>query len=739
TLLTQKTYATQLLVTEDSRVWATGLASGLSFYSEVTDAFQTVRPKNWPHDEPFAKQVYTAMNAQNIFWLAGYQGILFRYDVETNTAKSFYAVDTQDPAYSITQIFSMTKDPSGRIWLSGTGGIGIFDPASEEFTHLGKLDNFNTQTYYSVQIDSDGFIWSTPTNSLIRIDPRTLNIIRFNRNNGMPIIEFSPASMVHTDGTIWTGGLNGLVKFNPRQLTLNQAVQAPQLNQFEVLETSADNASLSYWTEKQVPENLKIQLPLSESTLKISFGVLDFSLLNGLQYRYQLLGFDLACNSAEAGQPEASYTRLPHGDYHFLVSTSFDGMIWTDPTLIVQVKVLPNYWQSWWFKTLCLVLFTACIYCIFRARHNQQEKLRLRLEKEVERRTQQVTSLSNQRSRFYSFVSHELKTPLTLVQDPLARIINQTTCNTTENLNLISTAYRNAARLSELVDRLLKEAFEGDLNLNKSINMKNKVIECVNQLIEFADSRRVKISLDALETCYVDCLENDLESVIFNLLNNAVKYSRNKETITIRCKAVNNKIVFTVHNRITRALDLQRRELPKVSNGFGFPIIEQAISAIGGRFKFLHQSNEAVAIVTIPSHPRIEKTESSENKKTLSTLNKSDSSNREKPALLIVEDNKELRHYLMDVFRKNYCCIGSASAEEALEISIEQIPDIIVSDIVLPGKSGIELCSELKSRLETCHIPFLILTGKTDQGSIINGLKHQATDYLTKPVNTQEL
>ncbi|MCW8875982.1 MAG: hypothetical protein OQK51_02900, partial [Kangiellaceae bacterium] len=280
TLLTQKTYATQLLVTEDSRVWATGLASGLSFYSEVTDAFQTVRPKNWPHDEPFAKQVYTAMNAQNIFWLAGYQGILFRYDVETNTAKSFYAVDTQDPAYSITQIFSMTKDPSGRIWLSGTGGIGIFDPASEEFTHLGKLDNFNTQTYYSVQIDSDGFIWSTPTNSLIRIDPRTLNIIRFNRNNGMPIIEFSPASMVHTDGTIWTGGLNGLVKFNPRQLTLNQAVQAPQLNQFEVLETSADNASLSYWTEKQVPENLKIQLPLSESTLKISFGVLDFSLLN---------------------------------------------------------------------------------------------------------------------------------------------------------------------------------------------------------------------------------------------------------------------------------------------------------------------------------------------------------------------------------------------------------------------------------------------------------------------------
>ncbi|MCW8880642.1 MAG: helix-turn-helix domain-containing protein, partial [Kangiellaceae bacterium] len=457
------------------------------------------------------------------------------------------------------------------------------------------------------------------------------------------------------------------------------------------------------------------------------------------QYRYQLLGFDLAWNSAEAGQPEASYTRLPHGDYHFLVSTSFDGMIWTDPTLIVQVKVLPNYWQSWWFKTLCLVLFTACIYCIFRARHNQQEKLRLRLEKEVERRTQQVTSLSNQRSRFYSFVSHELKTPLTLVQDPLARIINQTTCNTTENLNLISTAYRNAARLSELVDRLLKEAFEGDLNLNKSINMKNKVIECVNQLIEFADSRRVKISLDALETCYVDCLENDLESVIFNLLNNAVKYSRNKETITIRCKAVNNKIVFTVHNRITRALDLQRRELPKVSNGFGFPIIEQAISAIGGRFKFLHQSNEAVAIVTIPSHPRIEKTESSENKKTLSTLNKSDSSNREKPALLIVEDNKELRHYLMDVFRKNYCCIGSASAEEALEISIEQIPDIIVSDIVLPGKSGIELCSELKSRLETCHIPFLILTGKTDQGSIINGLKHQATDYLTKPVNTQEL
>ena len=734
-LLTQKTYATQLLVTEGEQIWATGLASGLSYLSKSSNKFHSIRPANWPIDQPFAKQVYTAINVKKTFWLAGYQGIIFRYDVQQNTAKSYYAVDSQDPAYSISQIYSMTRDQSGRLWLSGTGGIGFFDPVSEEFTHLGKFENFNTQTYYSVQADSEGFIWSTPTDSLIRIDPKTRKIISFNRNNGMPIIEFSPASLAHSDGTIWTGGLNGLVKFDPLQLTLNQAVQAPQLNQLEILTIDTGNSAASSWQEKNIAGRSTIDLPPKESTIRMSFGVLDFSLLNSLQYRYQLQGFDETWNSAETGQPEASYTRLPYGNYTFLVSTSFDGIGWTEPTSMIQINVLPHYWQSWWFRTLFVGLLLTTIFCILSTRHIQQEKRRLKLEQEVDRRTRQVTQLSNQRSRFYSFVSHELKTPLTLVQDPLARILNQT-ISTSERATLVATAYRNASRLSELVDRLLKEAFEEDHNFNKPINVKSKISECVNQLFEFAENRRVSVSLKELQDCYVDCLESDLESVIYNLLNNAIKYSRRNEAINLRCKTINGQVVFTVHNKITRKLEIQRPGPPRVANGFGFPIVEQAVAAIGGRFKFMHRFKEAVAIVTLPSH-RV--TQNPEPHQTNELFDKKDSLDKEKGCLLIVEDNQELRQYLMDTFKNDYVCLASASAEQALNMAIEHIPDIIVSDVVLPGKSGVELCGELQSRQETSHIPFLILTGKTDQNSIINGLKHQATDYLTKPFNTQEL
>lgn len=783
--LTQQTYATQLVKSNDGRIWAAGLESGLNLYHSEEKRFIPVRPTNWPKNKPFAKLASVAIAEDNFLWLAGYQGILYRYDLFSRQASQFLVADKNNPNLAITQIYSLANDDMDRLWIAGMGGIGFFDSDAERFTHLGNQDSLTSETHYSVISDSAGFIWSTPANKLIRIDPNSYQVITFERSIGLPIIEFSPAGIKDSRGRFWLGGLNGVTRFDPLEIIYSQSSEEPTLTRIE--RKANQQAEQNIWLpiDNATLENL-IFAP-SVNTFRFSFSVLNFSHNSSIRYRYRLIGYESSWNSTRPGIPEAIYTQIPHGEYQLQVATSYDGITWSKAEEIVSFSITPYYWQTYWFKGVIasLVIFLAYLAGKFKLYRIKQKALEL--EQLIALRTNEISHLLEQRTRFFSFVSHELKTPLTLVQDPLFRLQKKVSAGDSESRILLSTASRNASRLSMLVERLLKFSTEqNSLSESESVLLNKVVKNCTSQLAEFALTSKVSLVLQRNDQCMLNCNPNDIEIIVYNLLSNAIKYNSSGGKVFIRCYSCNGYIVFSVSDQgdgFSGSKAKEHRSSSLVGGGYGLSLANQSASLLRGKIKVRTRKNVgSMFCAIIPfektsltlSTSACQKPKPFESKRMVSEtlvtygskglnsselefkgnhlnsaesyvtedsepLNKGVGLNEHNNILMIVEDNRDLREYLCEIFSYDYHCIAAENAELAMTLAVNNIPCLIISDIILPGINGIQFCQQLKSNQETCHIPILLLTAKDDQESRIYGLKQQATDYLTKPFNSEEL
>ena len=761
--LTQQTYATQLVRSSDGRLWATGLESGLNLFDVNQNAFVPVRPINWPKDKPFAKLIYTAIFDNNVMWLGGYQGILYRYDLYTRTASQYVMADPENPNLAVTQIYGLTKDNQGNLWISGMGGIGKFNLKKRLFQYLSNQSSLPSKTYYSVSKDKEGFIWSTPANQLIRINPFDNSVLTFNRSTGMPIIEFSPAVLKDNQELLWLGGLNGLTVFDPLSLVAPKSEVVPVLNQVQRKQVLKSSPQESVW--KSLGGDLKetVIIPPSETTLKYNFSILDFSQNSSVRYRYRLDGFEKSWNIAELGNPHAIYTNLSHGDYRLLVATSFDGVNWSKPTVLAETRILPYFWQTLWFKLVIILVFFIAIYLAFKLIVLRNKIRSEKLEDIIVNRTTEISKLLAERTRFFAFVSHELKTPLTLIHDPLFRLRQSNIHFDKDSKEHLSTAVRNVGKLSNMVERLLSYGEDDILHRREVVKVDDRIIESISQLSEFAARKHVTIVVRKLESCYLMANICDIEIIIYNLLNNAIKYNREGGQVIVSCYHYAQKLIISVadegigfNNATEKTKTVDERSI-SIKGGYGLSLVRQSISLLRGTLRIKTAKNVgSVACVFLPFDQEcfseskddqnsnvdqqysIKSNLNLKQAKKLPNLTKV-SKNDELPILMIVEDNRELRDYLHSIFQNRYHCVTFTKAESAFKQAVEIIPDMIISDVMLPGMSGIEFCKNIKAEQTTCHIPLLLLTARSDQASIISGLQHQATDYLTKPFNSEEL
>ncbi|TQV81444.1 hybrid sensor histidine kinase/response regulator transcription factor [Aliikangiella coralliicola] len=760
--LTQQTYATQVFKTNDSRLWLTGLESGLNQYYPTLKQFIPIRPLNWPEKKPFAALTYTAMVDSETIWMAGFQGTLYKYNLFTRSANQYRMSDENNHKLGVSQIYGMAKDNSNNIWVVGMGGIGKFSINDQKFTYLASLKGFSSQTYYSVTKDNQGYMWTTSGDKLIRINPQDYSSLSFDRAMGMPIIEFSPASHIDESGNLWLGGLNGLVSFNPQAITVPQKKTTPILTGVESKYISEKEPTQNIWSRITLGTKSSLIVKPTKSTLRLSFASLDSNSNSSIRYRHRLTNYDETWNTTIAGNPRATYTRIPHGEYSFQVATSFDGINWSEPTNILDIEVLPFFWQSLWFQLLIACLLATALKLIFLWKARRIRSHANKLEKIVQHRTEEISMLLEQRTRFFTFVSHELKTPLTLVQDPLNKLVN----NPDDNSNkLLSTALRNVNKMSSMVNRLLTSVDTIDIQQKQRLRINQKILEAVSQLSEFAQQYRISLITKKLSKCHVDATESDIEAILYNLLSNAIKYNKSNGKVFISCFEWRQQVIIniadqgsgfdlekTIRKNSLRS-DKTQTSIAKpdltVSSGYGLELVKQSVSLLNGKMKV--KSRKGMGSVISVILPRsIATSKTTEIEATHQSTNNNRTEHRkliysqtglpdDKPMLFIVEDNDELREYLCEMFNNQYQCTPFPDAESAYLHASEVIPNIIISDVMLPGMSGIDLCQNIKSNQKTCHIPLLLLTAKADQTSIISGLRHQATDYLTKPFNTEEL
>jgi signal transduction histidine kinase/DNA-binding response OmpR family regulator/ligand-binding sensor domain-containing protein len=649
----------------------------------------------------------------------------------------------------------------------------------------------------ALEMDNTGSLW-LGGNALIRFNPTTGNLIRYEKSDGLQGNSFKVRASYHgASGRLYFGGINGLNYFYPGQIKNNEIDARPAItgilinNQLPGYEQSD---SAKNYIGKAVGYNNELSLNHRQNNIVLSFSAMHFANPLKCKYRYRLVGFDPDWRYTDGQNPTAAYNNLDYKNYRFVVAASNNDGLWNEQPAEIAITITPPWWSSIIAKICYGLLFLCSLLAIYiyQARwYRLKNEVALRAldEKKREEMHQQREELYQQQLQFFTNISHEFRTPLTLIFGPLEKLITQnknTLLNEPYQLML-----RNAQRLMNLISELMNFKKVSDSLIK--LHVRPLVIDqfCENLAQEFrglADKKRIRYNLviDAKNTSSLPLTglfdAQVLEKVLFNLLSNAFKYtpaggqiSFELLTDTDRLKPVYATVFEHLYDHarakkyiyfriidsgigisadsITQIFDRYYRvSNDHLGSGVGLALVKSLTLLHRGDIFVSSESNKGTEVViAIPwgdENYSISETEDIgfDQKIRLETIDKSvllpvkETSNtvvipKSGKQLLIVDDNDELRTFLKQTFEVYYHIHEARDGYSALEVATQKLPDLIISDVMMPGMGGIELCREIKGREDLKHIPIIILSARDALAAKIEGLESGADLYFAKPVS----
>ena len=515
-------------------------------------------------------------------------------------------------------------------------------------------------------------------------------------------------------------------------------------------------------------------LPFGKNSMIFECSIANFDAVSANKYQYQLEGYDTSWSDWTSGTKK-EYTNLPEGVYRFRVrAKNIYNLISKEGCY--HFKILPPWYRSWGAYFVYLLLFGGFLWLILQWRSRQLKAENEALEKQIAIRTSEVQHQANQlkiqaeklleqdkaKSRFFANISHEFRTPLTLIKGP----IEQLEQNFTENLNreTIKMMRRNANRLLSMVNQLLElsKIDEGNLKL---VPTESDVYKCLRAAAfsfnSHAERRNMDYKINIPNSMLWASYDRDkLENIIFNLLGNAFKFSEDGSVISIQVDFGTNGLLIQVSDS---GKGIPEEKLPyifdrfyqadtgntrkKLGSGIGLSLAKDLVDLMGGTITVSSEMGKGTLfIVQLPIQEiKIRQKQAPEDVpqlgkrlvKTPFVLSNTDKRNL--PTILLVEDNRDMRHFITEQLVEFYKVKEAVNGEAGLEQAMANPPDLIITDLMMPKMDGIELCQKLKTDVHTSHIPVIMLTAKAGTENKIEGLETGADDYLTKPFDGKEL
>jgi len=696
------------------------------------------------------------------------------------------------------KIYSIYEDAEHFIWIGTGNGVDRYDPVRRSFKHFGASpEGLTSTTIAAITEDHNGFIWVSHKKGISQIDKKSFAIRNYSIKDGLNSNEFTDGAVYNdrTTGMLYFGGNNGYVSFHPDSIKTDHSLPRIVLTELQVLNKPVnvnDTVNGRILLSKPLYLTKSIELNFKDRSIAIEFAGLHYANPSGNKYAYMLAGFDKGWIYTNASARIATYSNLPRGNYVFKVKASNSDGIWNQSPATLSILVLPPWWES--TTAYCAyVLLAALILYLFYYYSLRYDRLKTKLNYESILHEKDM-ELHQSKINFFTNISHEIKTPLSLILAPIERLmtINRDSLLITGQLTAMK---ENGDRLLRLINQLLDiRRFEtgNDRLLMEEEDMADFVKKVAASFMELARDQNIQLHVDKPEGQLIMKFDRDkLEKVLYNLLSNAFKYTDAGGSINIDlqedCSASDRLLLIKVSNNGTLIPqeDFQRIFQPfqQASNsrsggtGLGLSYAKALVDLHHGNISVVSRkledgSNYTCFTVSLPfesSSPTLEMKSyvndgrgnavmmqspellqdialgNAEGDQKVLLQNEMMSSehhaepDRKLPVLLLVEDNFDLRSYLMNYFMNDYQVIAAQNGEEGFAAANEHNPEIILTDMTMPVMDGLALCIKLKSSLMTSHIPVILLTARSAVESQIAGMESGADDYITKPFNLQLL
>lgn len=664
------------------------------------------------------------------------------------------------PSNTVNDIF---ESRDGHVWVATGDGLLEFSDilkSPTDFKLFNRTSGLKSTHVQSIAQDKSGIIWISSNGGISCI--RNGEVLNYEIRDNAPLRNFLSRS-VATDlqGNIYFGAVSGLCMFNPIKVLEKVAVPAPVITEVTIAGPSGNSRKVR---NILLAGQNRIQLSAVENSFYISFMISNFALADEVEYSYKLEGLEDEWTEVRSGN-YVNFRELSPGKYTFIVRARVRNQEWGEPSAL-KIVIDPPFYLSWWAKILYVLLvagIVAAALYLYRRRLTAEAKLRA----EQERRLHEQ-ALTEERLRFYTNITHELRTPLTLIMGPLEDLSSEQTLSQ-QNRSSLQMVTRNASRLLDLVNRLL-EFRKTETNHRRLVvrrgNIASVVYEVALKYKELNRNSKVKVNIST-DSGNMECVfDKEVITVILdNLISNALKYT-NSGSIDVDCHESDGHIELSVKDT---GKGMSPEILPKVferfyqeegphqaaGTGIGLALVKNLVD--------IHQGVMAVKsapgkgsefIFTIPKKAdyteaiHIEEETGKQTSEPIGSGNSDDSESAmavpedmadKRPVVLFVEDNADIRDYVKQSFTDLYETHTAENGQEGLEKALKLIPNVIISDIMMPVMDGYEFLKRLKKDVRTSHIPVIMLTAKDTNDDRRLGYQTGASSYLTKPFSSSVL
>jgi signal transduction histidine kinase/ligand-binding sensor domain-containing protein/DNA-binding response OmpR family regulator len=750
-------------------LWIGTLESGLEKYDRANNRFIHFKPMA-PNSVHMGYVSAITEDRQGNLWVGTSYGI----DVRDKKTGAFNQLLGRETKLSNDNVISIFNDSRGFTWVGTRDGLNIYNPQTNTFQSFGKEEGLPDNAILNIVEDNAHDLWVSTPNGISRVSCSgtltagiRISCINYDRPDGLQGKEFNENAALKTGkGELVFGGPNGFNLFNPANLKFNTFEPKVVLTGLQVFNQNiapGDKLSKQVILQKAIAETEEIRLRYDENIFSIEFAAPVYINTQKNKYAYRLEGFNRNWLYTDGSNRKATYTNLDPGVYTFYVKASNDQGVWNEQALAVKIIILAPFWRT----PLAYLLYAlAALAILYFARRMviQQTKMRFALEQE-RKEAHRIRELDLMKIWFFTNVSHEFRTPLSLILTPLERMIS--TAGEPARRSQYQLIHRNARRLLNLVNQLLdfRKMEVDELKLHATDgDMVQFIEETAGSFTDIAEKKQIKFSYSAtLKSLYAHFDHDKLERIIFNLLSNAFKFTREKGQVAVEVSAIKTGDGTSLEIKIKDSgigIPPHRHEkiferffqhnvpgtMVNQGSGIGLAITKEFVNLMNGVIAVQSEEGRgSVFTVTLPvkeAAPAIVQPSVNE----VMTIEEGEpetgapvTTGKKEYTVLLVEDNEDFLFYLKENLREFYNIAVAVNGKEGWQKTLSVHPDIVVSDISMPVMNGIVLCGKIKQDPRTKHIPVVLLTALASEEQQLYGLETGAADYMTKPFNFEIL